>query len=77
MKRFQFPMMNAFSITINKSQGQSFERDGLDLSNECFVHCQLYVALSRTKYPNKLFNRTSRLSVYGENITMNVVYKMY
>jgi hypothetical protein len=46
-KRRQFPVRQAFAITINKSQGQSLERVGVWLKQAVFAHGQLYVALSR------------------------------
>ena len=46
LKRRQFPVRLAFSITINKAQGQSVERVGIDLRVPVFSHGQLYVALS-------------------------------
>jgi hypothetical protein len=45
--RRQFPVRLAFSITINKAQGQSVRHVGLDLREPVFSHGQLYVALSR------------------------------
>jgi Helicase len=47
LSRCQFPVRLAFSMTINKSQGQSVENIGLDLRVPVFSHGQLYVALSR------------------------------
>ena len=47
IKRHQFPVRLCFAMTINKSQGQSFDMVGVDLRQECFTHAQLYVALSR------------------------------
>lgn len=47
LKRLQFPVKVAFSMTINKSQGQSIKKVGLDLRTPVFSHGQLYVALSR------------------------------
>ena len=35
------------AITINKAQGQSLEKCGIDLNTDCFSHGQLYVACSR------------------------------
>jgi ATP-dependent DNA helicase PIF1 len=49
LKRLQFPVRLAFSMTINKSQGQTFERVGLHLENPVFTHGQLYVGLSRVR----------------------------
>ena len=55
MKRVQFPIVLNMVMTINKSQGQSFDVVGIDLTNEVFSHGQLYVALSRTRDCNKLY----------------------
>ncbi|KAE8230594.1 hypothetical protein CF326_g4401 [Tilletia indica] len=45
--RRQFPVKLCFAMTINKSQGQTIRRVGIDLRFACFGHGQLYVALSR------------------------------
>ncbi|SGY48246.1 BQ5605_C001g00633 [Microbotryum silenes-dioicae] len=48
MRRLQFPLRVALALTINKAQGQSLDRVGVDLSlHPVFTHGQLYVALSR------------------------------
>jgi ATP-dependent DNA helicase PIF1 len=47
--RKQYPIKPAFAMTINKSQGGTFDVVGLDLSSHVFSHGQLYVALSRVK----------------------------
>jgi hypothetical protein len=53
LRRLQFPIKLAFALTINKSQGQSLESVGIDLSADVFGHGQLYVALSRaTNFSN-------------------------
>jgi ATP-dependent exoDNAse (exonuclease V) alpha subunit len=49
LKRRQFPVMPAYAITINKSQGQSFDYVGIKLQTAVFSHGQLYVALSRSR----------------------------
>ena len=36
-------------MTINKSQGQTFENIGIDLRKDFINHGQLYVALSRVR----------------------------
>lgn len=48
-KRRQFPIKLAFAMTINKSQGQTFEQVGIDLRKDVFTHGQLYVAFSRVR----------------------------
>ncbi|XP_044005589.1 uncharacterized protein LOC122850523 [Aphidius gifuensis] len=37
-KRRQFPIKIAFAMTINKSQGQTFEKVGIDLRKDIFNH---------------------------------------
>lgn len=53
-KRLQYPVRLAFSMSINKAQGQSLEVCGLNLENPCFSHGQLYVACSQVAC-SKLF----------------------
>lgn len=48
-KRRQFPVKVAFAMTINKSQGQTFDRNGIDLRKDVFNHGQLYVAFSTVR----------------------------
>lgn len=67
-KRIQFPIRLAFTMTINKSQGQSLSVCGLNLENACFSHGQLYVACSRVGKPSALF------VLAPDNKTKNVVY---
>ncbi|XP_065318549.1 ATP-dependent DNA helicase PIF1-like [Gordionus sp. m RMFG-2023] len=52
LKRRQFPILPAFVITINKSQGQTFDHVGLYFNEPVFSHGQLYVALSRCSKKN-------------------------
>ena len=53
--RKQFPIVLAFSMTINKSQGQCFDKVGLYYKKQFFTHGQLYVLLSRRKNPKNIF----------------------
>jgi ATP-dependent exoDNAse (exonuclease V) alpha subunit len=72
LRRRQFPVRVAFAITINKSQGQTFNNVGVYLPSPVYSHGQLYVVISRvTSSANiKIFNSQ------GSNRYMrNVVYK--
>lgn len=73
LKRRQFPVRLAFSMTINKSQGQSVKWVGLDLRSPVFSHGQLYVALSRCTHPNRV------KAIFPEHeegtSTINIVYR--
>ena len=65
-KRLQFPIRLAFTITINKAQGQSLELCGLDLDTDCFSHGQLYVACSRVGKPDNLYIYTDNVFVMNK-----------
>lgn len=70
--RKQFPITIAFGMTINKSQGQSFDSIGLYLRRPLFSHGQLYVALSRSKNPNKIFIQNDLIN---KSEIENIVWK--
>ena len=53
-KRRQFPIKLAFAMTINKAQGQTFNKIAIDLRKDVFTHGQLYVAVSRVRNWNGL-----------------------
>jgi ATP-dependent exoDNAse (exonuclease V) alpha subunit len=62
----------AFVITINKSQGQTFNNVGVYLPSSIYSHGQLYVAISQvTSSANiKIFSGQGR-----NRYMQNVVYK--
>ncbi|KAJ5545135.1 hypothetical protein N7461_007439 [Penicillium sp. DV-2018c] len=70
LRRVQFPIRLCFAMTINKSQGQSLKRVGVDLRVPASSHGQLYVALSRVRDVGNL----SVLHVEGSDATENVVF---
>jgi hypothetical protein len=47
--RTQFPLRLAYSMTYNKSQGQTISKILLDITTFPFAHGHLYVALSRVR----------------------------
>jgi len=49
LKRIQFPLRLSYALTINKAQGQTFDKVAIYLQRPCFSHGQLYVAFSRAK----------------------------
>ena len=69
--RYQFPVRLCFSMTINRSQGQSFKTVGVDLRSPCFSHGQFYVAMSRTSKVDGLHVLTGE---EGSALATNVVY---
>ena len=71
-QRRQFPVRPCFAMTINKSQGQTMDFVGLDLTEEVFSHGQLYVAFSRAKSWDCV---RVKLSEGRGNKTRNVVWK--
>ncbi|XP_065665575.1 ATP-dependent DNA helicase PIF1-like [Hydra vulgaris] len=78
LKRRQFPVRLAYSMTINKSQGQTFDRVGVYLKKPCFSHGQLYVACSRTRAFNSLFFKIDKHLIQGmvggKCYTNNVIF---
>ena len=50
-QQYQFSIRIAFSMTINKAQGQTLQCVGVWLHEPVFTHGQLYVAASRVGHP--------------------------
>lgn len=70
-------------MTINKAQGQEFEKVGLFLPSPCFSHGQLYTAFSRARALDeirvKIESFENKQGSYDEDgktfyVTQNVVY---
>jgi ATP-dependent DNA helicase PIF1 len=70
--RRQFPVRPCFAMTINKSQGQTLDFVGLDLTHEVWSHGQLYVAFSRVRSWDSII---VQLAPDKGNRTVNVVWK--
>jgi ATP-dependent exoDNAse (exonuclease V) alpha subunit len=79
LRRVQFPIRLSYSMTINKSQGQTFENIGIYLPAPVFSHGQLYVAFSRARSFANIhikLEQTSQQGIFnGCHITQNVVFK--
>ena len=71
LERRQFPIRLAYAMTINKSQGQTFDRVGIHLLEPVFSHGQLYVAFSRAR---SFADICVQLAASVPAITANVVY---
>jgi hypothetical protein len=71
--RKQFPILPAFAQTINKSQGGTYDRVGLDLQQPVFSHGQLYVALSRVRNFHSLRILLPKDDTHTENIVCHEV----
>jgi hypothetical protein len=72
--RRQLPIRVAFAMTINKSQGQTFDMVGIYLPQPVFSHGQLYVALSRVGEPNALKVVVKKQNISDPTEAINVVY---
>ena len=66
MKRKQFPIRLAYSMTMNKSQGQQFHRVLLDVRSPPFSHGHLYVAASRIRHARDI-------AYYGDAFPKNFI----
>ena len=70
--RTQFPVKLSFAISINKAQGQTLDRVGLNFKHgQCFSHGQLYTAMSRVRTKDSL----RILPASKENTCVNIVWQ--
>ena len=74
LQRRQFPIALSFTMTINKSQGQSMKKVDIYLEKPIFTHGQLYVALSRVKSIQGLKILLPNEDSLDKATTPNVVY---
>lgn len=77
IERFQFPVSIGYALTINKSQGQTFNQIGLELQTPVFSHGQLYVALSRVRSFNNLKIRVLYPRTRQKNKCSGNIFKEY
>ena len=54
MTRVAFPLRLCYAMSVNKSQGQSFEQVLLDFTDDAFAHGHTYVGFSRARYFNQV-----------------------
>jgi ATP-dependent DNA helicase PIF1 len=75
--RRQFPLRLAYSLSMNRSQGQTLDRVVVDLTKHCFMHGHLNVAMSRIRDAKKIAVYVSEGDYDDANkmvVTSNVVY---
>ena len=72
MERLQLPIRLAYAMTINKAQGQTFDKVGILLTRPVFTHGQLYVAFSRVRSKK---NIVVQLPPEAGGITANIAFK--
>lgn len=73
-RRHQFPVKLAMSMTVNRSQGQTLDMVGLDLTYQAFAHGQMYVALSRVRSWDRIKVQLPEEAQVARKTT-NIVYK--
>jgi hypothetical protein len=73
--RRQFPIKVCYSMTINKSQGQTLSKVGIYLKKPVFSHGQLYVAVSKATDKNGIKILIENEDGTCGTTTKNIVYK--
>ena len=78
LQRTQFPLRLSYCMTINKAQGQTFDKLGIFLPDPVFAHGQLYVAFSRARCFQNVYIKMYQTPTQGlfgtKHLTKNVVY---
>ena len=78
LSRCQYPLRLSYSMTINKAQGQTFNKVGICIQRPCFSHGQLYIAFSRARRFADVNVQIMKSSSHGKHrgatYTNNVVY---
>ena len=74
--RMQFPLQLCYAITLNKSQGQTLKRVGIDLRDDSFSHGHTYVGFGRVRNRGSIMIlvRDHRVNDANEAFVVNVVY---
>ena len=75
LERRQFPVRLAYSMTINKAQGQTFGTVGIFLPQPVFSHGQLYVAFSRARSFKDLHVCIAHPCAAQQPETTNIVFR--
>jgi hypothetical protein len=75
LTRLQYPVRLAFSVTMNKAQGQSLKYVGVNLYEEVFSHGQLYVALSRATSGDRISVLLPNTESGRKGMCRNEVYR--
>ena len=76
LNRTQLPLRLAYCMTINKAQGQTFDKVGLYLPDACFSHGQLYVALSRVRRRQDLKIKIKQTNKQGYHMGIAYTYNV-
>ncbi len=75
VERRQFPLRPCYTITVNKSQGQTLKKVCFDVREHPFAHRQLYVGTSRVRNRRDILMLTRPSHVHdGRALMRNVVY---
>ena len=74
--RRQFPLRIAYAVTVNRSQGQTYDRVGIDTRADYFSHGQLYVALGRAQSKQDIMVLSSAKRMRdGDAVVENIVWE--